>query len=94
MNRLPADHRRTEPPGSAWLPSPHFCGGRICRLIFFVKVWVLLPWVASYSTISRINRALASSDKPDAFTSFASVMASNVEGQFDFASAAAFSAVR
>lgn len=74
--------------------SPHLCGGRTCRLIFLVKVWVHFPWVPSYSTISRTNRVLVSSDKLDAFTSFASATPSGVEGQFDFAATAAFSAVR
>ena len=44
-------------------------GYRSCFLTFFVKVWVHLPWLPSYSMISRISRALVSSASPDAFTS-------------------------
>lgn len=45
----------------ASLPQRPGGGGRICLRTFLLKVCVQLPWLASYSMISRIRRALVAS---------------------------------
>lgn len=67
-------------------------GQRSCLRTFLVKVCVQCPWLPSYSMISRTKRVLASSERPDAFTSFASAPPAAVVGQVALAGAAALAA--
>ena len=64
--------------------------GRICLRTFCWNVFVHEPCVPSYSKISRTMRPFTSSPRPLAFTSFASLTPSNVDGNWGFGAAADF----
>ncbi len=67
---------------------PAVTGPRTCLRIFFTKVCVHLPWVSSWSMISRVSRAFTSFERPaQSRTSPASWPPSNVEGQVCFSAA-------